>query len=463
MIPVSRVSNPYSRLSEEQAQALVRSCTVPEKNPSRYAVRDILRHGFASYAEKHPVSFHTEKVIRALMACGTGELGYTLTSCPECGTLHMSADKCGSRYCSGCGFLRQLRWQSERLSELIEGIPYYHVVFTMPHELNSLVFQNQKLLLNHLFRSVNRTVMELSMEKHKIIPGIQMVLHTFGSTMTLHYHIHMLVSGGGLAPDRKSFSKIKSQNFFLPVKVLQERYRSVFLQGLKEFHDAGKLEFFGEAQRWRNSYEWKELIDLCYRRDWNVEIRRYLASEKAAQAFPRYAAHPPVSPNEVPAPSWDDELDDPDVSTAVEYLSRYTGRSAITDNRVREWDEEHVSFDYKDYRSGGAKKTMTLTVDEFIRRFLLHILPKGVAKIRYGGFLAGCVKAKNLSLIRELLSQEKKESPVSEMSATELADYFYHADFASCPHCGSRFIVLGRRMGIRAAAQKIMKLQPRAS
>lgn len=450
MIPISRCKE---ALTYRQAEALLDDSIRKENDSSRYAVRNILASGFDDYLKQTPVPDHTRKVVYTLMKCGTGELGYTLNVCPDCGAIQMSADKCGSRYCTACGYLKQLRWVEQRKAELIEGIPYFHVVFTVPHELNALIFQNQKLLLGHLFRSVNSTVLELSAEKKKMVPGIVMVLHTFGSSMLLHYHIHMLVSGGGLSPDKKKFVIPSSKNFFLPVKLLSARYRSIFLDGLKKLHDKGELEYFGDAQKYRNSYEWKELLDTCYKTDWNVEIRKYISPDSeesgepnAAEHFSRYANRNSITPDRIHDAEKAKSADSPGTETAIDYLSRYTNRSAILDSRIRSYDENEVSFDYKDYRNGGEKKVMTLSVHEFIRRFLLHILPEGVAKIRYGGFLVGCVKAKNLALIRELLKQKAPENPTKEMNASELMEYFFGEALYLCPYCLAEMKNEGHRM-----------------
>lgn len=464
MIPASRCKR---QLTAPQVQTFLSGYLPPEHNIRRYAVRDILRDHFDDYLKDHSVPCYTQKVVRAMMKCGTGELGYSLFVCDECGSIRMTADRCGCRYCSACGYLRKIRWVEERRTEVIEGIPYFHMVFTLPHELNSLLFQNQKLLLRHLFHSVSRTVLELSSEKKKIVPGIIMVLHTFGSAMTLHYHIHMLVSGGGLSLDKKNFKVQKSKNFFLPVKAVRTRYRSLFMQGLKELHDSDSLEYFGDTLKYRNSYEWKELLNTCYEKDWNVEIRKYFSPSSgntdAVGNFSGYANRNAVCAESVRTVQDDGSFDDPDVDNVIDYLSEYSSRCAITDSRIRSADGDKVSFEYKDYRSGGQKKTMTLSVTEFIRRFLLHILPKGMQKIRYGGFLAGCVKAKNLALIRKLLKQKSPENPTKGMTSSQLVKYLYRVDFSICRNCNAKLLSAGHRIKAERAAYIIINFHARAS
>lgn len=279
----------------------------------------------------------------------------------------------------------------------------------------------------------------------------------------------MLVSGGGLSLDKKEFRQPKSKGFFLPVRIMQARYRSLFLEEMKKLYADGKLEFFGDEQKYRNSYEWKELLDSCWKKDWNVEIKRYLSASRedgaanAAEHFSHYANRPAILPERIQPGSKAAEEKDPDVSNAVIYFSNYTDRSAITDNRIKSADDDTVSFEYKDYRDGGKKKIMDLQVEEFIRRFLLHILPPGVAKIRYAGFLSGCVKAKNLALIRSLLKQKAPDNPVKEMNARQLAAYFCGKDFSRCPVCGSEMGIYGVRLDIRHCASLVKSFKARAA
>lgn len=466
MIRPSGLGKIPAHFTKQQAESFLAAYRPKEKEGRRYAVRDILRDHFDDYVQTHPVSHHTEKTARTLMKCGTGELGYSLRICANCQTIQMTADKCGCRYCSSCGYLRKMRWIQERQAELIEGIPYFHLVFTVPHELNSLIFQNQKAVLNNLFRSVSHTILELSAERKKMIPGMIMILHTFGSAMTLHYHIHMLVSGGGLSLDKQRFISQRSRNFFLPAAVVRARYRALFLQGMKELHNSGSLEYFGDAEKYRNTYEWKELLDSCYKQQWNVEIRKYFSpssGQNAAGSFSRYANRNAVSDDTVRYAGHSSDSSKPPVSTAVNYLAEYSSRSAITDNRIRSVDTESVSFEYKDYRSGGNKKIMTLSADEFIRRFLLHILPAGVQKIRYAGYLAGSVKKKNLALIRKTLGQKAPENPTKGLTAAQLVKTFWGIDFSVCQNCGTVLLSIGHRMDSRMAAETIVSFQARAS
>lgn len=340
----------------------------------------------------------------------------------------MRACACGNRNCPSCGYLNEQRWVALRQAEVIPGIPYFHLVFTLPHDLTEIMYQNQRETLNLLFQSTKDTILVLARDKLKMTPGILMVLHTFGSDLSLHYHLHVLVSGGGLTFNKKEFKRCLSNKFFLPVKAIKKLFRRRFMDGLKQLREDGKLSFFNDAERYRNSYTWKELLNTCYSADWNVEIK-YLA---------------PVNGSEK------QEMESTD--NAITYFARYTNRTAISDSRIESYNDESICFRYKDYdRSSYTWKSMTLGVDEFIRRFLMHILPSGFTRIRSAGFMAGCVRKKNLELIYSLLNSEYKESPVKSMKATELISHFYHRDVTICEKCHGTLEIYPRMSRISAA------------
>ena len=312
---------------------------------------------------------------------------------------------------------------------MIPGIPYFHLVFTLPHDLGTIMYQNQRTALNLLFRSAANTVLTLTQDRLRMTPSILMVLHTFGSDLSLHYHVHMLVSGGGLTRDKKEFKKCPSNTFFLPARALRSVYKGKFMDGLKRLHDDGILDYYNDAEKYRNSYVWKELLDTCYKADWNVEIK-------------------PLSPvREKTASAAENES----TGNAISYFARYTNRTAISDSRIEAWDDQSVRFRYKDYNgSSYSWKSMDLSADEFIRRFLMHILPAGFMRVRSAGLLAGCVKKKNLILIHELLNRPYKESPVRHMKAVELIRYFYGRDVTVCEKCHTKLEIFPRMSRISA-------------
>ena len=370
------------------------------------------------------------KVMNSLLSCKTGKLGYTLTRCDTCGRIGMHACACGSRNCPSCGYLNEKRWVALRQAEVIPGIPYFHLVFTLPHDLSQIMYQNQRETLNLLFHSARDTVLTLSRDKLKMKPGILMVLHSFGSELSLHYHVHMLVTGGGLTEDGKDFKRCLSNTFFLPVRSLARVYKGKFMDGLKQLRSDNRLEYYNDALKYRNSYTWKELLNSCYKADWNVEIK-YLAPV------------PPVGS----APSAEESTDN-----AIAYFSRYTNRTAISDSRIEGYDEQGIRFRYKKYDgSSYTMGSMHLTSDEFIRRFLMHILPAGFARIRYAGFMAGCVRRKNLELVHELLGVPYRESPVKGMGSADLILHFYGRDITVCEKCHSKLEIYPRMSRISAA------------
>ena len=425
-IDPSRIRWTEEDLSFDDAEGLLEAYS-HQDNAKHHILRDFFAAHFKEYCSLHPVPEENLKVMNSLISCTTGKLGYTLIHCKECGRIEMRACACGNRNCPSCGYLNEQRWVAMRQAEVIPGIPYFHLVFTLPHDLGEIMYQNQKATLNLFFQSVKDTILVLSRDKLKMTPGILMVLHTFGSNLSLHYHLHVLVSGGGLTEGKKEFKRCLSNSFFLPVKAVKRLFRGKFMAGLKQLREDSRLIFVNDAQRYRNSYNWKELLNTCYRADWNVEIK-YLA--------------PADGSGKQEAESTDN---------AITYFARYTNRTAISDSRIESYNDESIRFRYKDYNgSSYVWKTMELAVDEFIRRFLMHILPSGFSRIRSAGFMAACVRKKNLELIHSLLGSAYTESPVKAMKATELIHHFYRRDVTVCEKCQGALEIYPRISMIRA-------------
>ena len=423
MIPISRstcdprLPKAWNAISPEETESVLKEY-IHEDGRKRHILRDFFTSSFPDYCRDHQVPECKLKVMNSLISCKTGKLGYSLIRCDTCGRTEMRACACGNRNCPSCGYLN-----------VIPGIPYFHLVFTLPHDLGTIMYQNQRTALNLLFRSAANTVLTLTQDRLRMTPSILMVLHTFGSDLSLHYHVHMLVSGGGLTRDRKEFKKCPSNTFFLPARALRSVYKGKFMDGLKRLHDDGILDYYNDAEKYRNSYVWKELLDTCYKADWNVEIK-------------------PLSPvREKTASAAENES----TGNAISYFARYTNRTAISDSRIEAWDDQSVRFRYKDYNgSSYSWKSMDLSADEFIRRFLMHILPAGFMRVRSAGLLAGCVKKKNLILIHELLNRPYKESPVRHMKAVELIRYFYGRDVTVCEKCHTKLEIFPRMSRISA-------------
>lgn len=434
MIPISRstcdpcLPKAWNALSPEETESVLKEY-IHEDGRKRHILRDFFTSSFPDYCRDHQVPEYKLKVMNSLISCKTGKLGYSLIRCDTCERTEMRACSCGNRNCPSCGYLNEKKWTALRQSEVIPGIPYFHLVFTLPHDLSTIMYQNQRAALNLLFRSAANTVLTLTQDRLKMKPALLMVLHTFGSDLSLHYHVHMLVSGGGLAEDTGEFKKCPSNTFFLPARALRSVYKGKFMDGLKQLHDDGGLDYYNDAEKYRNSYTWKELLDTCYKADWNVEIK-------------------PLSPvRDKTASAAENESPD----NAISYFARYTNRTAISDSRIEAWDDRSVRFRYKDYSgSSYTWKSMELGTDEFIRRFLMHILPAGFMRVRSAGLLAGCVKKKNLILIHELLNRPYKESPVKYMKAVELIRYFYGRDVTVCEKCHTKLEIFPRMSRISA-------------
>ena len=420
MVPAGRRKKLES-LPDRAPAIRVRRC-IPDtkasgKEPARYRVRQIFQDFLDPYLAEHgkELTPHKIDVLRAISKCGTGELGYTVSVCPDCGTTSFIPRSCGNSNCPCCGYLRRETWLAERRAEVIQEMSYYHLVFTVPHELNPLIYNNQKLLLDLLFHSVQDALLDLCLEKHNIKPGIIMILHTFGSSMTLHYHLHVLISAGGLTPDGSSFKKVKG--FFLPVQKISGQYRKNYMTGLRRLYEKEKLSFNGTAAAYSSEDTFKDFCDKCYDFLWNVNLKRYGSFvEEAKKKKP--------------------EL--PDVEDVINYFGRYTNRTAITSSRIKDVKEGKIIFEYKDYRTDGTyeKKNMELTVDEFIRRFALHILPKGFRKIRMAGYLSGNVRKKNLKRIHDIQGDEYQPCPIRRgMKSIEIMKFLFGKDPVQCPKC----------------------------
>ena len=347
MIPISRstcdprLPKAWNAISPKETESVLKEY-IHEDGRKRHILRDFFTSSFPDYCRDHRVPEYELKVMNSLISCKTGKLGYSLIHCDICGRTEMRACACGNRNCPSCGYLNEKKWVALRQSEVIPGIPYFHLVFTLPHDLSTIMYQNQRTTLNLLFRSAADTVLTLAQDKLKMTPSLLIVLHTFGSDLSLHYHVHMLVSGGGLTKDTKEFKKCQSNSFFLPARALRSVYKGKFMDGLKRLHDDGILDYYNDAEKYRNSYVWKELLDTCYKADWNVEIK-------------------PLSPvHEKTASAAENESTD----NAISYFARYTNRTAISDSRIEAWDDHGVRFRYKDYSgSSYSWKSMDLSAD----------------------------------------------------------------------------------------------------
>ena len=347
-------------------------------------IADIFRSAGPDYRAVHAghLSLHQLKVMSAIEHCRTAALGGHVEACEDCGHWRIAYNSCRNRHCPRCQGAAAPTWLAEREADLLP-VGYFHVVFTLPAEVADIAFHNKAVVYDLLFRTASETMLTIAADSKHLGAriGITAVLHTWGSAMTYHPHVHMIVPGGGIALDGTHWISSRPA-FLLPVRVLGKLFRRLFLTQLIRLHDAGKLAFFGS------------LASLTDRR----AFLRHLAPVRKKR-WVVYAKPPFAAPEAVLA-----------------YLSRYTHRVAISNRRLLAFDETGVTFRYKDYRRDGPdrQRVMTLATDEFIRRFLLHVLPRGFHRIRHYGLLAGSARKEGLALARELLdvaTETEEDSP----------------------------------------------------
>jgi hypothetical protein len=353
-------------------------------------LQDIIQSYGEEYMQVHNLLPVQYKALKAISVCRTAALGGHVDHF-DCGHTNISYNSCRNRNCPKCQSLDKERWVMARMEDLLP-IPYYHMVFTLPEELNRLAFINSGVLYDLLMKTSAETLRELcaSPKYLAVQTGFISVLHTWGQNLTLHPHVHMIVPAGGLTSDG-SF-RIGSKKFFIPVKVLAKKFRGKFLYYLNKLsNDFNSI----------NPIEWQKFINVLYEKNWYV-----------------YCKRPFKTPDSV-----------------LRYLGRYTHRTAISNNRILSTDNNSVSFSYRDYRDGNESKIMTLTANEFIRRFSLHILPSGFRKIRYYGFLATVAKNKTLSLCKRLLKVRPSSAPSDKISIKDLMLKVTGIDMTLCPTC----------------------------
>jgi predicted Zn-ribbon and HTH transcriptional regulator len=334
-------------------------------------VADIVRAHGAEFRQAHAgsLSARQKRVLRSIELCRTAALGGHMERCDQCGHERNAYNSCADRHCPKCQALGRAKWLEKRQAELLP-CEYFHVVFTLPEPVAKLSLQNKRQMYTLLFRATAETLQTIAADpKHLGAQiGFFCVLHTWGQTLTAHPHLHCVVPGGGISLDGRQWIACRP-GFFLPVKVLSRRFRKVYLRYLEQAYAAGKLEFHGDL---------KQLADA-------KNFARYLAP-LAEIEWVVYAKPPFGGPERV-----------------LDYLGRYTHRIAISNNRLIELKDGKVTFAYKDYKHEQRQKVMTLSADEFLRRFLMHVLPDGFQRIRHYGLLGNRHRAENLARCRELL------------------------------------------------------------
>ncbi len=367
-------------------------------------VADILRAAGPAYraAQAGHLSLRQLKVMSAIEHCRTAALGGHVEACADCGHQRIAYNSCRDRHCPKCQGAAARTWLAEREADLLP-VGYFHVVFTLPAEIADVAYQNKAVVYDLLFQAASETMLRIAADPKHLGAriGITAVLHTWGSALTHHPHVHMVVPGGGIAHDGQRWINSRPA-FLLPVRVLGKLFRGVFLSRLLALYDAGRLVFFGG------------LAPLAARR----AFLRHLAPARTKR-WAVYAKPPFAGPEAVLA-----------------YLSRYTHRVAISNRRLLAFDDAGVTFRYKDYRRDGGQRqrVMTLATEEFIRRFLLHVLPRGFHRIRHYGLLASSARKASLARARELLAVAP---PPDDDPPDEPRDVR-----APCPCCGGQMIII---------------------
>ena len=378
----------------------------------RLEVADIFRtHGptFRQTRAGH-LSLGQLKVMSAIEHCRTAALGGHVAACRDCGHAHIAYNSCRNRHCPKCQGAMAKDWLVARQAELLP-VPYYHVVFTLPKQIAEIAYHNKAAVYGILFRASAETVITIAADPKHLGAriGLTSVLHTWGSAMNHHPHVHMIVPGGGIAPDGCRWLSCRP-GFFLPVRVLSRLFRRLFLEKLVAAHETGQLRFFGEHAKLMEQDAFAAYLAPLRKRDWVVYAKPPFAGPKAVLA----------------------------------YLSRYTHRVAIANSRLIHCGDQGVTFKYKDYRAKGQMRqnTMTLVSDEFIRRFLLHVLPHGLHRIRYYGLFANGQRSNNLALARQLLAIPPEQCELAETAPDEGVDETTVA--YPCPQCGGAMVITER-------------------
>lgn len=384
-------------------------CTHGAVSPAPVQLADILRASGENYRAAHPLRPEQHRAMRAIVACRTAELGGNSYRCEYCGALTHRYRSCGNRHCPRCQMLPKERWLAARRAELLP-VPYFHVVFTLPHALNRLAHANRRWFYERLFASASATLLEFGANRRWL--GAQLaatlLLHTWDQRLGLHLHVHALVSAGGLSPEGQ-FVRTRA-GFLFPVRALSAVFRGKFLDALEQALERHSLKLPEELAAMTASPARAPLLYALRAQPWVVYAKRPLAGAEQV----------------------------------LQYLGRYTHRVAISNERLLGFDAQSVTFRFRDSAHGNRRKLLTLPIEQFIGRFLLHVLPKGFVRIRHYGLLANRTKAQKLAAARALLevpaAAEAQEPLVESVAAFVLR--VMGIDLALCPHCHRGRLVL---------------------
>ena len=368
-------------------------------------IQDVFCSFYPDFENTHPLTAAQRKTAFRIMNCKTGTFGVNVSVCEDCGCISVHNNSCRDRCCPMCQEFPKEKWVDARREDVLDA-PYFHVVFTAPEELNPIIYSNQKLLYDALYHAASTTLCELASNSKYLGAdiGYICILHTWGSEMNFHPHIHAVVLGGGL--DRENHWKDNGEDFFFPIRVISRLFRGKYLAELKQLWENDRLEFHGSAKRYENHYAFKELLDSCYRKEWIPYCKKPFDGAESV----------------------------------IKYLGKYTHRIAISNYRIKNITDSSVTFAAKDYKNHGQWKEITLSGEEFIRRFLMHVPPRRFVRVRHYGLLSSRNKNHKIALCRNLLGCKKYLSRLKNLDAPAIIRLLYNKDVCKCLSCGGRII-----------------------
>lgn len=366
-----------------------------------YAIQEIFKNSYKDFQLTHPTYPDTHKAAWAILNCKTPLMGGNQAVCQDCEASHIHYNSCRNRHCPCCQAISKEKWIDARKADVVDA-PYFHAVFTVPHELNSLIFSNKKVLYNLLYSSSADTLKELAQDKRHLGAeiGFISILHTWGSNLSYHPHIHAIVLGGGLSKEEQFLSA--KTGFLFPIQAVSKLFRGKFLHGLKMLYDKGhlKIPFSNVMLQYRR--EFNNFLSLLYAKEWVPHLKETFNGAE----------------------------------NVINYLGRYTHNIAISNSRILKIMSDSVTFSIKDYKTGNPS-TVTLALVEFIRRFLMHVLPDRFVRIRHYGLLSNRLKRKKMTLVRSLVGGPLFKPKFKDMTTLEILKDLYGTDPKICKKCGS--------------------------
>lgn len=382
-------------------------------------VQDILERYGQEYHRNHPLSPQQYKAMMNIINCRTSALGGHVDECDECGYIQNSYNSCRNRHCPKCQTFLKEKWIDGRKEDLLP-VPYFHVVFTIPEELNMIAYQNQEKVYKILFNAVAGTLTELTADPKYLGAqiGFTSILHTWGQNLMHHPHIHCVVPSGGMTKEGKF--KTGGEKFFIHVEVLSRKFRGKFLSMLEKSYSAGELKFYGSILEYEHDQCFQTFLNTLRRKAWVVYCKETFSGPEAV----------------------------------IEYLGRYTHRVAVSNNRILDIEDGNVTFKWKDYRDKKVK-IMTITAEEFIRRFLMHILPSGFMKIRYYGLLSNRNRNTKLRQCQRAAGYVYSKAQFKGLHAVEIIKILTGKDVTVCPCCGEGKMRTGQLISARGVSPPV--------